>query len=237
LLFRKSVKVLVTGQAGALFLREMNCPSEKIVVFPYWVPLPPTPVLDRGYPEQHSDTRPVRFIAIGRLEPIKRFDVAIAAIANVLKEIGTDAAKLVIVGDGSERQRLYDLVKGAGIEKCVEFAGWLEHAATMDLLEKSDVLVHSADWEPYGVVILEAMARGKPVIASDMSMAAVDRITHGLCGFMFRTGDAVELAKLMREFIVERTLIAQMGAAARKVAEAWPVDRGVSILKEILGHR
>jgi len=176
LLFAKAARVMVTGDLGAALLRDAGCPQEKIVNFPYWVPLPPASLAGCSL-DGKRPVGPVRFVAIGRLERIKRFDVAIAALREVIAETGAASARLSIVGEGSERTRLEKQARDAGLADCIDFLGWQEHASTMLVLQKSDALVHPAAWEPYGVAVLEAMAYGKPVIASDMTMAACDRWT------------------------------------------------------------
>jgi len=227
-LFSKADKVLVTGEAGAKLLAAMNCPAEKLVVFPYWVAVPPTP-------KAPPASSPLRFICLGRLDPIKRFDLAICALEQVSRERGAGKAALTLVGEGPQRHHLQNLVESKGLQGCVRFLGWKEHAEAMQLLEDSDVLVHPADWEPYGVVVLEAMTLAKPVIASDHTMAAVDRVRVGANGFLFKSGDAQDLAGCMLRFVIDRNLIAQMGRQARLTAEEWPANRAIALLKQVAG--
>ena len=235
-LFAGAERVMVTGEAGAAILRALGCPAEKIVIFPYWVPLPPLSSIP-PLPVATGECEPVRFIAIGRIEPVKRFDVAVAALRMVVRELGPRAARLRLVGDGSERSFLEQQVREAGLTECVEFSGWQEHWNTVRLLSESDVLVHPAEWEPYGVGVLEAMAYGKPVIASDMTMASVDRIEHGISGFICRAGDVEEMAGLMKQLIVDRARMRNMGEEARRIAEKWPISRAVQIVKEMVATR
>lgn len=234
-LFLKAKKILVTGDPCAQLLHEMGCPREKIVLFPYWVPIPPRSIIRKMSGTKYSEKRPIRFCALGRLEPLKRCDLVISAMRTLVTKLGSDCAKATIIGEGSERNHLERLASSFGIEKSIVFLGWQEHSAAMNLLKESDVFIHAADWEPYGVSVLEAMAHGKPVIASDMTMAARDRIKVGINGFLFKAGDAEELAGYMERFISDSTLIAKMGQAARSVAEQWPVSRAVEIVKQVVG--
>lgn len=235
LLFSKAQKIFVTGDPCALILREMGCPPEKIVLFPYWVPIPPLSIIPKVSKTTCSEKRSVRFCALGRLERLKRYDLVISAMQTIAIKFGADCAKVTIVGEGSERNHLERLARSFGVEKSIDFLGWQEHSVAMNLLKGSDIFIHPADWEPYGVSVLEAMAHGKPVIASDMTMAAVDRIKIGTSGFLFKAGNAEELADYMERFISDLTLIAKMGQAARTAAEQWPVSHAVEIVKQVVG--
>lgn len=236
LLFSRAEKILITGTPGLALLREMGCPPQKVGMFPFWVPIPPPPAMPEWPRSGRNPEDPVSFFALGRLTAAKRYDLVISAMQILLKGPGADCAKLTIAGDGSERDRLQNLIHRSGLERSVKLLGWQEHENAMRLLAEADVFVHPADWEPYGVVILEAMARAKPVIASRTTIAAADRVTPGVNGFLFRRGDAQDLAGYMRRFISERTLIHSMGQQARLVAESWPITRVIASLKQVFGN-
>ena len=231
LVFLKADKVFVTSRSGVEPLRRLGCPPEKIVVFPYWVRLPPVPL-----PARSSSTA-VRFFGLGRLEPLKQYDLAISAMKLLIEQLGPAAAGLTLSGDGSQVAKLKQLAQDFRVDGCVTLAGWQEHAEAMLLLEESDVFVHPAQWEPYGVGILEAMARGKPVIASRATLAAADRVRHGINGFLFETGDAGALAECMGRFVREPQLILRMGREARKTSEEWPVEKGLETLRRTAARR
>lgn len=227
-IFGHATRVLAAGRPASDRLRAIGCPQEKIVNFPYWVPIP-------AIARRVEVRRPVKFVAIGRLEPVKRFDVVIEAMHLLGQRFGTGTATLRIAGEGSEKTRLLSLVRKYSLDAVVEFTGWLEHDQTMTLLTESDVLVHPADWEPYGVVVLEAMARGKPVIASDGTMAAADRVQNGINGFIARSGDAADFADRMAALTQDLEKVKGMGQIARTTAEKWPLELAVSMLKQVLG--
>jgi glycosyltransferase involved in cell wall biosynthesis len=95
---------------------------------------------------------------VGRLETGKRFDALIAALAPLLGP----SRRLLLVGDGRERQRLRQLADAAGIADWVLFAG--ERADIGALLSAMDLFVSPSDDETFGVAILEALAAGLPVL-------------------------------------------------------------------------
>lgn len=95
---------------------------------------------------------------VGRLETGKRFDVLIAALAPLLGP----SHRLLLVGDGRERQRLRQLADAAGVADRVTFAG--ERADIGALLSAMDLFVSPSDDETFGVAVLEALAAGLPVL-------------------------------------------------------------------------
>jgi starch synthase len=102
-----------------------------------------------------------------------------------------------------------------------------------ELYSEADVLLHPARCEPYGVVVLEAMASGLTVIASDATAAAVDRIEGGVNGFLHISDDGDDLALRIRDIADRPDRLAGIGAAARKTADAWPSSRAVRIIREL----
>jgi glycosyltransferase involved in cell wall biosynthesis len=95
---------------------------------------------------------------VGRLETGKRFDALIAAVAPLLGP----SHRLLLVGDGRERQRLRQLADAAGVADRVVFAG--ERADIGALLSAMDLFVSPSDDETFGVAVLEALAAGLPVL-------------------------------------------------------------------------
>jgi len=98
----------------------------------------------------------------------------------------------------------------------------------------AEVLVHPALWDPYPVAVLEAMAWGLPVLASDQTMAAVDRVGPGESGFLHRVGDVSGLARDMAYLLGHRERVREMGRQARQTAAQWPVDRLAQTVLELV---
>lgn len=126
------------------------------------------------------------------------------------------------------------MVAQAGLTQHVTFAGWKQPEEMAQLLREADALVHPARWEPYGVVVLEAMAAGLPVLGSEASGAVMDRVVPGLSGFIHTVGDEGQLARHMLQIAKDTTLLDALQQGARRKAEAWPAQRGVDLLKSIM---
>jgi glycosyltransferase involved in cell wall biosynthesis len=104
---------------------------------------------------------------IGRLEPEKHPCLALDAVAAA-RTAGHDIG-LTIVGEGSEHESLIQRAKHAGIESRVEFVGWQHDIGRY--LARADVVLVPSRYEGYGLVIVEALAAGVPVIATDVGVA------------------------------------------------------------------
>jgi glycosyltransferase involved in cell wall biosynthesis len=158
---------------------------------------------------------------IGRLTTIKGVDVLLEA----LREVGS--ARLIIAGDGPERNRLEQLAAQLSVN--AEFVGQVNAATRDALLASSSVVVipsHMlADQRTEGmpVACLEAMAAGSPVIASRTGgLAEIIRDQHN--GLLFGPGDARMLAEQLRRLLSDTALRARLGRNARRTAMryAWP---------------
>ena len=100
----------------------------------------------------------LRLTALGRFVKKKGFDTLLEAFASLRKESNV---KLTIGGDGPERNALKQLAMDLDISDKVEFVGWVEDVA--EFLSGSDLFVLPSREEPFGIVILEAMAVGIPL--------------------------------------------------------------------------
>jgi glycosyltransferase involved in cell wall biosynthesis len=230
IIFDNSAGVLVTGKPGVEIVEKMGYCPKKIINFPYWVPFPENELIGEVF---FRDS--IRFFAIGQLIKRKGYHLAIKALGSVLNRCKKNRnIEFWLFGDGPERNNLESLSKQMGLADIVTFYGWREPEFIKEKIRQADILVHPALWEPYGVAVLEAMALGKPVIGSDKTIAVLDRVRHGVNGFIFPNQEMDQLAKHMKFFIENPDAIIAMGRKARNSAEEWPVKRGVIIIKNLL---
>ena len=166
---------------------------------------------DHGYLDAPYAERPWggRLLNVGRIDGRKGIDTAIGALAALPAE-----ARLEVVGDGDERElaTLRALAAELGVAERVTFAGPRDRAGLLDAYEQADVVVFPVVWEePWGLVPLEAMARGRPVVATGRGGSA-EYLRDGENCLLFDPGDAGALAAA-----VER--LAADGALRRKLVE------------------
>lgn len=240
-IFKNAEFILVTGQVGIDAYKYMGCPANKLKNLPFAVDLAKPLKLDEKFKNYvnevkylYSNGNKIILLCAGQLIPSKRFDVAIKALKICLTRGHDKRLVLLIAGEGSQKNELVGLVSNLGLEKQVNFLGWCQPNLMHILFYISDILIHPAEWDPYPNTVLEAMAWGKPVLASDQSLSAVDRVQQGESGFIHPTGDIDELSNHILYFLKDPSLIATMGASARKTAEHWPVSRCVQTILDLV---
>ena len=177
-----------------------------------------------------SGSGPTRFVFLGRLVDWKAVDLLIEALGRVVMLF---PARLEIIGDGAMRGSLEDQARrlwltGRGGDDPVAFSGWLPQSECSKRLAEADALVLPSLYECGGAVVLEAMAAGRPVIATDWGGPA-DYLDPS-CGILVppesREGLIAGLANAMIQLAVDPELRRRMGAAGRRKAlELYSWDR------------
>ena len=165
-------------------------------------------------PEPPADWR-WRLLYVGRLDPRKGVDTAVEALARLPAE-----AQLELVGgwDPHEEGRLRSLARGLGVEERVRFAGQLGRDAVMEAYSRADVVVFPVRWEePWGLVPLEAMAKGRPVVATGRGGSA-EYLRDGENCVLFEAGDADALAAAVARLADDAGLRERLRAAGLALA-------------------
>ncbi len=175
--------------------------------------------LDRFQPAPPPHIGPLRILAVGRLVEKKGFHLLIEAALRLKFPF-----RLRIVGDGPERERLSTLIAMNGFAGRVTLCGALTHAELPQEYGESHVVVapsivdRTGDRDGLPNVILEAMASGRPVVASDLG-AIRSAVTNERTGFLVPPADQLALAAALERFARERALCERFGAEARKRVE------------------
>jgi phosphatidylinositol alpha-mannosyltransferase len=162
---------------------------------------------------------------VNRLDPQKGFPVAVAAFAKVVAEI--PEARLVVVGEGSDHEAL-GLLTGPARAR-VELLGTLPNDRIPGIHAACEVFVSAATGqESFGIALVEAMAAGLPVVATDIP-GYREVVTHGVHGLLVPPRDPEALAAALVRVLTEAGLAERLGEAARARAREfdWPavVDR------------
>ncbi|MFY9954439.1 glycosyltransferase family 4 protein [Bradyrhizobium sp.] len=165
----------------------------------------------------HADDGSVRFIFIGRLIDWKVLDVVLEAICRIYRQV---SVSLEVVGDGPMRESWQTLADQMGLGSVVTFSGWLSQSACATRLQRSHVLVLPSLFECGGAVVLEAMAMGLPVIATDWGGPA-DYLDES-CGILVKPSSREALvdgfASAMQRLAQSPELRARLGDAGYKRA-------------------
>ncbi len=135
-------------------------------------------------------------------------------IISAMSQLRNDYANLflVITGDGALRSDLKTQVANAGLQDRVRFLGWREDADAV--MAGLDVFVQPSLWEGFGLVLLEAMARDLPIIATHVS-AIPEIVQDGETGLLVPPKDAAALADAVRQLVDDPQLRQKMGEAGR----------------------
>ncbi|MBN1688132.1 MAG: glycosyltransferase family 4 protein [Candidatus Omnitrophica bacterium] len=175
------------------------------------------------------------FMTAGRLLPWKGQDVFIRAFRKVVDKVPNGMA--VIVGGDSSKSKAYEVSlkaksKALGLDGKVLFVGW--QSDIWSFYAASDVFVHAATLpEPFGLVILEAMAAGKPVIVSKNG-GVVDFVQEKETGLFFKSGDERSLAEAMLQLIEHSEWRSQMGMKSKaRALEHFSISRNVTQVEGI----
>ncbi|MFI5310340.1 MAG: glycosyltransferase [Gemmatimonadales bacterium] len=158
---------------------------------------------------------------VARLQRWKGVHVLVEAMSAV--RAARPDARAVIVGGPHETEPTYPAelearVRALGLRDVVQFAGF--QANVPEWMQAMDVVVHASDREPFGIVVIEAMALGKPVVAGAEGGPA-EIITDGVDGALVPFGDAPALASAILRFFDDPPLAARLGAAARARAATF----------------
>jgi glycosyltransferase involved in cell wall biosynthesis len=160
-----------------------------------------------------------RLVCVARLSPEKGLGVLLRAAALLAAE-GLDF-RLSLVGDGPERGPLEALVRDLGLAGCVRFEGWRSGAEVHARILDSRALVLASLSEGLPVVIMEALALHRPVIATRVGGIA-ELVVPGECGWLVAPGALLELAAAMREALTrpaaELEAMGQRGALRVRAA-------------------
>jgi glycosyltransferase involved in cell wall biosynthesis len=182
-----------------------------------------------------------RFLFVGRLVGVKGVDVLLDAFALVRKRI---PAVLEIVGDGPERGSLAEQAGRGGHGASISFLGWLSPEDCARRLRACDVYVSASLQEAGGVAVLEAMACGRPVVATAWGghLTSIDDTAGLLVDVSSRAAVVQGLADAMLRLAGDAALRSRLGAGGRSRVAAqydWDVivDRILRVYGEVCGAR
>ena len=169
-------------------------------------------------PVQNVEGAEKRILFVGRLHPVKGVQYLLGAMSIVHREL--PEAKLILVGDGEEREHLETLTDNLGIRECVEFAGRVPHERVKDYMNQAEVFVLSSLSEGFPVTILEAMACGLPVVATRVG-GVPDIIEDGTNGYLVDAMNQEQIAEALLKLLQNDQLRKEISNNNRKEAERY----------------
>ncbi len=215
-LIPRTDRLIANSESVAGFYMEQGFPAERIVVIPNGVETvnnPPLSETERNEILAEFDIPPGSRIVgyVGRLAPQKRGKDLIWSL-QLLKQL-TDRVYLVIIGDGPDRENLIGLAKHMGCDNLVRFLG--HRGDVPRLMRTFSTLWLASDFEGQSNSLMEAMALGIPVVASDIP-ANRELVVDGENGFVVKVGDCQGFSQFTDRILADPELAQRLGEAARE---------------------
>lgn len=184
-------------------------------------------------PSRQPDTPPrdpPRILCLGRLVRDKGFDVAIEALPAILAR--WPRLRVTVAGDGPERASLQNRVRALGLEKAVEFAGWVEPAAVPRLIGSATLLVMPSRTDGLPAVALQAAAMGRPVVATRVG-GLPEIVLHGETGLLVDLNGGA-IAEAVNALLDRPEELQRLGLAAwRRAREVFSPEACVDAFDEL----
>ena len=222
-IFSLSQAVVVSSTGGVEYLKSLGYSTSRIS-------LAPTSVDNAWWTEQATrvDRSAVRSawkvpaeasaaLFCAKLQPWKGPSDLLEAFARAK----VPNSYLIFAGDGPERARLEQKAAELGIASRVRFLGFVNQSQLPSVYCAADVLVLPSLFEPFGLVVNEAMLCGLPVVVSDRVGAKFDLVRDGENGYVCPAGNVDALATILCEILQDTGKRAAMGVAARRRMETW----------------
>jgi glycosyltransferase involved in cell wall biosynthesis len=230
---RRVRRVIAISDAVRQFLVLTGLPEGKLSTIHYGLDeLPAAP--SELTPEQAGVAPDCQLVlAIGRLIQQKDHETLLRAFALVRE--GRPGARLAILGWGALEEQTHALANELGLADAVVLPGRVEPRAW---LERADVFAHTSRWEGFGIVLLEAMLAGLPIVATRVS-AVPEIVADGQSGLLVDPGDAPAFAVALAELLDDpsrRRLLGQAGLARVRAefSVARMTRRTVDVYREAL---
>lgn len=200
-------RLAVNSRAAMRNLASLGCRDEKLHYLPNVLDLAQFPAADSN----HDD--PATILGIGRFTAEKRFD-RFLRILGLLRHSCNVPIKAVLAGDGPLRPELERLTQDSNLGPgTVEFCGNV--AEVQPLYQRSHILLLTSDREGTPNVVMEAMASGLPVVATNVG-GAKELIEDGVTGFLFEPADEQGAVARLEQLIRNRELCIRAGQQARQ---------------------
>jgi glycosyltransferase involved in cell wall biosynthesis len=183
------------------------------------------PGVERAFLDEPAEREPPpwrwRLLYVGRVVEQKGVHTAIASLPLLPAE-----AELSIVGEGDRpyRSRLEELASTLGVYERVRFDGQRTREQLIEVYREADAVVFPVQWsEPWGLVPLEAMALGRPVVATGRGGSG-EYLADGHNALLFEAGDPVALADALRELAADQELRRRLTTKGYQTAERYSED-------------
>lgn len=224
-------RMVMAGSSGTVaFLKSLGVPEERILLA--------RNVVDNAWwtnQAEQADRAVVRaswntpqdatvLLYCAKLQPWKRPLDALQAFARA-DAVGS---YLVFAGDGPLRENIERQAHELGVSERVRMLGFVNQSRLPGVYRASDLLILPSEYEPFGLVVNEAMLCGCAAVVSDQVGAKFDLVCDGETGFVYPCHDVDALATLLRDLLRHSERLKKIGVAARERMAAWTPEQNVA---------
>jgi glycosyltransferase involved in cell wall biosynthesis len=222
-LYRWTEIVTLSESSKDELVRDLKFRPERVTVV--------SPGIDPRYtPGGAKDADPL-VVAVGRLVPVKRFDVLIDALVALKPRV--PRLRAVIAGEGYCRPDLETQIRSARAEGWISLPGRVDDDEIIDLYRRAWVLAMTSSREGWGMIVTEAAACGTPAVVTRVP-GFVDAVVEGRTGLLADTRD--DLAAGVYSFLTDADLRTRLGDAAREYASRWTWEATARGTLEVLAR-
>lgn len=196
---RADALVTVSDGVGRDLVRIVGVAANRVETLPNPV-VSPAPAARAAEPVDDAwlaAGAPPLIVAVGRLSPEKNFSLLLQALARL--RVLRPGVRLAVLGEGDERTRLEVLRDELDLNDCVSLPGWVDNPGAW--MARAALVALSSDWEGLPTVLIEALACGCPVVATDCSHGPRDILDNGRYGRLVPMQDADAMAVAMANTI------------------------------------
>ena len=233
-LFRLADQVIAPSTGTHDLMLTLNIPPDHVTLIPYVVDndwwIQKSAQVDRTAVRSGWGAAPNTLVILfcAKLQPWKRPLDLLRAFAKANLSSGV----LVFAGEGPLRPQLESEAANLGVASRVRFLGFVNQSQLPAVYTAADLLVLPSEFEPFGLVVNEAMCCARPVIASDRAGASRDLVAPVCPDFVFRCGDVDALAQLIKKAAADPTRLKELGRAALSHILTWSPERNIAALAE-----
>jgi glycosyltransferase involved in cell wall biosynthesis len=241
-------KVLCANSSGVEYWKYYGSPASSVLISTYYsyvcgATLPDHSFRDGLLKRCGLNTETIRdrrlLFTAARLVPAKGLHLMISAYRQL--DLAAKGWVWVVAGTGPLEAELRQQA-GELDNNGIYLVGVQPHDVVKGLAGQAEAFVLPSVYEPHGIVVSEAMGAGTPVIASDAAGAAIDLVEPGITGWLFRNGDAADLARVLKEATDDPDKLASMRPACRAKFEDWygrysPLVVVPKVVAELCGER
>jgi glycosyltransferase involved in cell wall biosynthesis len=225
---RRAAAVITLTERLAGALRDSAVPAERLH------PIPSGVRLDRfGAAAAPAGLPRPAVVYVGRLHRQKGLDTLLRAVARL------PGVQAVLVGDGPQRGALQRLAAGLGVAGRLHVTGFVPHSEVAGMLAAADVVVLPSRYEELGTSLLEAMAAGRPVVASRVG-GIPEVVRDGADGLLVPARDEAALASAISRLLRDAPLAESLARSARARAASYDwrglAQRVAGVYRAVLGQ-